>query len=151
MSKIRNLTEQEEKEALALAAELRVTQKDREEVTEMAKLGLGRVKIAKIKNMRHEVFRKIFHKELALGDIECQEKVLKTAFDMAVSGKNTTMTIFYLKTRCGIRDPHVSELHIKAKQPAALTDPMPVDAVSAAAFYQDLISQLTAPQNSVKH
>jgi hypothetical protein len=43
--------------------------------------------------------RKHFHEELALGPVEAKANVMRTLFKMASSGRNPSMTIFWLKTR----------------------------------------------------
>lgn len=43
-------------------------------------------------------------KALELGRSKCDEAILNTAFELAVSGKNVAMTMFYLKCRMGWRE-----------------------------------------------
>jgi hypothetical protein len=49
-------------------------------------------------------------KELASGRVEASSKVQETAFAMANSGKIPAMTIFWLKVRCGWKEPAAVEL-----------------------------------------
>lgn len=86
-----------------------------EEIERMAKLGLPQKHMALIFDMSEETFesRKAKDKRLAhailKGQKEAFGKVLQTAFDMAVSGKQPAMTIFYLKCRLRWKEPKESD------------------------------------------
>jgi hypothetical protein len=70
----------------------------------MAGLGMRHEDIAVVLEIAEKTLRKHFHVELARGAIEANAKVLQTLYGMATSGENTAATIFYAKTRCGLRE-----------------------------------------------
>ena len=71
----------------------------------LAGLGLTVPKIAAYFNMSKATFERRCHQQpdiadaLEKGRAVAQSKVMKTAYDMAVSGKHPVMTIFWLKTQ----------------------------------------------------
>jgi hypothetical protein len=78
------------------------TEKTRKKVKALAGVGLPQEKICTLIGLRStKTLRRYFSKELALGIAESCTGVAKTAFNLASSGKNAAMTIFYLKTRGG--------------------------------------------------
>jgi hypothetical protein len=82
----------------------KVIESDRSNVENMARLGIKHEAIATVLGITAKTLRKHFRKELDLGMINANKEVLKTLFDMAKSGKNTSATIFWAKTRCGMRE-----------------------------------------------
>lgn len=81
-----------------------VTDEQRKWVRTMASLGIPQDDIALLLEVTPKTLRKHFRKELTHGAIEANAKVMETLFAMATSGKNTAATIFYAKTRCGLRE-----------------------------------------------
>jgi hypothetical protein len=81
-----------------------VTDAKRRQVKSMTALGIRQEDIAKLLEMTPKTLRKHFRRELDLGAIEANAKVLESLFEMATSGKNTAATIFWVKTRCGMRE-----------------------------------------------
>jgi len=76
----------------------------RRSVKAMAGLGMRHQDIAVVLEIAEKTLRKHFRVELARGAIEANAKVLQTLYGMATSGENTAATIFYAKTRCGLRE-----------------------------------------------
>ena len=76
----------------------------RRSVKAMAGLGMRHQDIAVVLEIAEKTLRKHFRVELARGGIEANAKVLQTLYGMATSGENTAATIFYAKTRCGLRE-----------------------------------------------
>jgi hypothetical protein len=76
----------------------------RRSVKAMAGLGLRHQDIALVLEISEKTLRKHFRSELTRGAIEANAKVLQTLYGMATSGENTAATIFYAKTRCGLRE-----------------------------------------------
>ncbi len=70
----------------------------------MTALGIRQEDIATLLGMAPKTLRKHYRSELDLGAIEANAKVLESLFRMATSGKNTAATIFWVKTRCGMRE-----------------------------------------------
>lgn len=75
------------------------TKQDLLEIESLAGLGLTQAQIAKIKGISIDILRKYSNNSYQQGKAKAIAKVAKTAFEMAVSGKNTAMTIFFLKTQ----------------------------------------------------
>jgi hypothetical protein len=84
----------------------------RRSVKAMAGLGMRHQDIAVVLEIAEKTLRKHFRVELARGAIEANAKVLQTLYAMATSGENTAATIFYAKTRCGLRErAHEADNH----------------------------------------
>ncbi len=73
--------------------------KDLQEIESMAGLGLTQQQISRIKGISIDTLRKYASDTYQAGKAKAIGMVAKTAYDMATSGKNTAMTIFYLKTQ----------------------------------------------------
>ena len=80
------------------------TRKMRETAKIMAGLGVRTDDIAKVIGITPKTLRKHFRAELDLGMIEANAKVVKSLFQMATSGKNTSAAIFWAETRCGFNE-----------------------------------------------
>jgi len=76
--------------------------------------------IALIVEIAPRTLRKHFRKELDRGMAEANAKVLQTLFGMATSGRNTAATIFWSKTRCGLRERREADEHSVMAPPAVL-------------------------------
>jgi hypothetical protein len=84
----------------------------RRSVKAMAGLGLRHQDIAVVLEIAEKTLRRHFRVELTRGAIEANAKVLQTLYGMATSGENTAATIFYAKTRCGLRErPQEADSH----------------------------------------
>lgn len=71
--------------------------------------GIPQEEIALLLGVTAKTLRKHFRKELTHGTVEAKAKVLETLYGMATSGKNTAATIFYVKTRCGVKEQENTE------------------------------------------
>jgi hypothetical protein len=80
------------------------TDEQRKWVKGISSLGIPQDDIALLLDMTAKTLRKHFRKELTHGSVEAKAKVLETLYGMATSGKNTAATIFYVKTRCGLKE-----------------------------------------------
>lgn len=78
--------------------------KDRAIVRSMASFGIPHDDIAEVLDISDETMRKYYPRELKSAASQANAKVAKTLFAMAVSGKNTAATCFWLKTRAGWRE-----------------------------------------------
>ena len=96
------------------------TPEQRRSVKVMAGLGLRQEHIALIVEIAPRTLRKHFRKELDRGMAEANAKVLQTLFGMATSGRNTAATIFWSKTRCGLRERREADEHSVMAPPAVL-------------------------------
>jgi hypothetical protein len=61
-----------------------------------------------------KTLRKYFRRELLLGATKANSKVAETAYQMAISGKCPTMTIFWLKCRARWRETEHAGLKLVA-------------------------------------
>jgi hypothetical protein len=82
----------------------KATPKSRKLVKTMAALGCRHEDIATLLEITPKTLRKHFRSELDRGMIEANAKVMESLFAMATSGKNTAASIFWAKTRCGLRE-----------------------------------------------
>lgn len=80
------------------------TRKMRETVKIMAGLGVRSDDIAMVIGVAPKTLRRHFRKELDLGMIEANAKVVKSLFEMATSGKSAAAAIFWTKVRCGFNE-----------------------------------------------
>lgn len=66
--------------------------------------------IANILGVSYRSFLRICQRQTEVGDAmnqgrdEAKQRVMQTAYQMAVSGKHPNMTMFYLKTQCKWRE-----------------------------------------------
>ena len=82
----------------------RVTERQRRQVKSMVALGLRQEEISTLLEITPKTLRKHFRSELDRGALEANAEVMRSLFKMATSGKNTAATIFWVKTRCGLRE-----------------------------------------------
>lgn len=80
------------------------TEEIRKVVTAMSALGCRHDDIATVLEVSPKTLRKHFRKELDRGAIEANKKVMETLFEMATSKQHVAATIFWAKTRCGMRE-----------------------------------------------
>ena len=73
-------------------------------VKSLTAYGVKQEDIAKLLGLSTKTLRKYFREELTRGSIEAIARVGQTLYQLAISGKNLTATIFYLKTRGGWRE-----------------------------------------------
>lgn len=81
-----------------------VTAKNRKLVKTMSALGCRHEDIATLLEITPKTLRKHFRSDLDCGSIEANAKVMQSLFTMATSGKNTAASIFWAKTRCGLKE-----------------------------------------------
>lgn len=86
------------------------TKERREEVQQLAGLGSRDEDIAGYLGIARATLQKHFRRELDIGRFIADQQVKKTAFNMATSGKDTALTIFWLKTRCGWKETSVVQV-----------------------------------------
>jgi hypothetical protein len=82
----------------------RLSKQDISEIEMLAGLGLAQEQIADIKGICVETLVKYAGKAYQVGKAKAIARVSKTAFEMAASGKQPSMTMFYLKTQAGWRE-----------------------------------------------
>ncbi len=86
------------------------TEERRRTVMAMSGYGIKHKAIATVLGLRSEkTLRKYFRKELDRGAIDAMTQVFQTLYQMATSGKHVAATIFWIKTRGGLREIHVVE------------------------------------------
>lgn len=94
---------------------LELTQEQLEKIETMAGLGLTNQQMASLLDMSKKTFERRMQDTvggsdaLLKGRAKASSQVLKSAFQQATSGKNPTMTIFWLKCREGWKDTSVVE------------------------------------------
>lgn len=81
-----------------------VTEKGRRMVKSMAAMGCRHEEIATLVEVTPKTLRKHYRVELDRGAIEANAKVMQSLFTMATSGKSAAATIFWAKTRCGMKE-----------------------------------------------
>lgn len=84
--------------------QFQVTEKQRQQVKNMAALGLRQEEIATLLEITPKTLRKHFRDELDRGALEANAAVMGSLLQLATSGKNASATIFWVKTRCGLRE-----------------------------------------------
>ena len=94
-----------------------VTERQRRQVKSMVALGLRQEEIATLLEMTPKTLRKHFRSELDKGALEANTEVMRSLFKMATSGKNTAATIFWVKTRCGLRERARGEQEVGQEVP----------------------------------
>lgn len=77
------------------------TESDRRMVELCAMGGIKQEDIAKALGISPPTLRKHFRDELDVAYLRANAKVVQSAYEQAVSGKSTAMTIFWLKARMG--------------------------------------------------
>lgn len=80
------------------------TAEDRAKVKAAAGFGLTHERIAQLMGLSEKTLRRRYRAELDSGMATAHFNVAKTTYEQAVSGKNPTMTIWYEKTRMGMRE-----------------------------------------------
>lgn len=94
------------------------TNEQRGIVKSMAAMGIPHEQIAlKIAVRSPKTLRKHFRQELDLGATEANYKVMSTLFQMATSGEHPVATIFWAKTRIGLRE-HSPIEHVPTASPS---------------------------------
>lgn len=95
-----------------------VTQECRNDVISLASLGFRHEDIAKRLKISEKMLKKHFRSELDSEPIRVNEEVMQSLLDMARSGKNTTATLFWAKTRCGLSEaPQEKALETSERPP----------------------------------
>ena len=81
------------------------TEEQRRVVRSMAAYGMKQEEIAKVMGVcSPKTLRKHFREELDLAAIEANSQVAQTMYKLAISGRNPTSTMFWLKCRSGWRE-----------------------------------------------
>jgi hypothetical protein len=76
------------------------TPEQRSQVKALAGLGLRQEDICTIIGVRSpKTLRRLYQRELASGAVETTTKIRRTAFQLAISGRDPRSTIFWLRTR----------------------------------------------------
>jgi len=88
------------------------TDEQRKLVRHLAILGVRHDDIAKVVGIGDAALRRHYRRELTLGMVEANGKVVETLYQMAVSGRHPAATIFWAKARCGWREAGVDQEHI---------------------------------------
>ena len=81
-----------------------VTDKKRQYARTLAAMGLPHDDIATLVGASPKTLRKYFAAELQHSPLEANAKVMETLYTMATSGANTSASIFWAKSRCGMKD-----------------------------------------------
>ncbi len=81
-----------------------VSEKSRRMVKSLAAMGCRHEEIATLVEVTPKTLRKYYRVELDRGAIEANAKVMQSLFTMATSGRSAAATIFWAKTRCGLRE-----------------------------------------------
>lgn len=96
----------------------------RSRVKALAGLGLRQEEICALIGLRSpKTLRRHYSRELSAGVVEAATKVRQTAFQLAMSGRDTRSTIFWLKTRSrgssptDLEDQIIEEFVIEDYQP----------------------------------
>jgi len=84
------------------------TDKDRQEISFMAAIGIPHHTIARIKGTTEKTLRKACKEELELGHVKVKAAVAGALYNKAIGG-NVTAMIFYLKTQAGWKETTVNE------------------------------------------
>lgn len=121
---------------------IKLSAKDMQEIETMAGLGMRDRDIAAIKELSQATLQRRCGKRLKLGRAKAKTNVQQTAYNMAKSGDFPTMTMFWLKTRCGWREKNRVELTGKDGKPltaVTATTKLPSDPIEAAKIYQQIM------------
>ena len=79
----------------------KLSKQELDEIEALAGLGLTQQQIADVKEICIDTLRKYAIKAYHKGKSKAVARVAKTCFEMASSGKQPVMTMFYLKTQAG--------------------------------------------------
>lgn len=80
-------------------------------VQALAQYGVPEQQIAYIVGMKDtRTLHKLYDDELKKGRASADSKLLQTAYSMAVDDKNTSMLIFLMKTRLGMKETNAVEV-----------------------------------------
>lgn len=100
--------------------QFRATEKQREEVKGMVACGMRQEDIAMLLNIAPNTLRKHFKSELDRGALEANAAVMKSLYQLAISGKNASAAIFWAKTRCGMRERAKGEEAVSQDVPSLI-------------------------------
>jgi hypothetical protein len=81
---------------------------EREQVRNWASTGAAEEDIAVQLDIPVKRVRKLFRRELQLGEAGGKQRVLDKLHEVATSGSNITAMIFWVKSKCGWRDSGAS-------------------------------------------
>jgi len=81
------------------------TDDDRKKVRTLIGFGLTGEQVAEVMGISRDTLYKYCKKEIDAGRPAAVAQVAQQAFKMAMSGKNTAMTIFWLKTQAHWKEP----------------------------------------------
>ncbi len=95
----------------------------KERVRALARIGAADQDIADELQIPLKRLQKRFKRELEQATAQGKTGVLQKLYDMAISGSNTTATVFWIKAKCGWRDTG------KAETPAPEWPPFVVQCV----------------------
>lgn len=112
-------------------------------LTKAASLGMRNKDIAAVEGIPNSTLTRKYAAELAEGRAHGKMTIMKTAFQMAESGKFPTMTIFFLKTKCGWREKDRPKFGDENQQKSLTQqvwpDKLPVDPIEASKVYQKIM------------
>lgn len=78
--------------------------KDKQQVSVLGALGLKDEQIALVLGVSESTLQKYYNTELKSGRVLALARVGQTAYNMAISGEQPAMTMFFLKCRGGWRE-----------------------------------------------
>jgi Helix-turn-helix domain of resolvase len=115
------------------------TDEQRDEVMMMAACGIPIETIARIMRLSHTTLYKYYRDELENGATRANVKVAGSLFRKATSDSlgSVTAAIFWLKTRCGWKEPPVTidqTLQLLGKKASEMTDDELVALIARATF-----------------
>lgn len=122
-----------------MSKKIEITDRDRAEIEEMAKVGLRPSEISVIKGLSVIWLNRHCKKEMRRGRKAGNMALLKTAYRMAVDKENTTMAIFLLKTRCGMREKERVKITVENKEHNRKREELPTDPIKASSVYLEHI------------
>jgi len=123
--------------------QLKITDKDRREIFEMASRGMRYADIAIIKDISLATLKRRCKRELSRGKRIGIDGLLQTAYHMANDLKNPTMMCFLLKTQGGLREKSQVNMTVNEKKSKESTkrESMPNDPILAAKTYREIITR----------
>jgi len=83
-----------------------ITDKQKKQVEALAGYGMSDKDIANVVGLSESTLQRHCREPLEQGRAKAKSQVSQTAFQMAVSGKQPAMTMFWLKTQCRWREVH---------------------------------------------
>lgn len=118
-----------------------------ENVWYMKMCGATTPRIADVLGLTVDQVNNHYSHELSTAKLSANAEVMKTAYLMAVSGKSPALTIFWLKTQCGLRETTRHEVvNIDSRIVDVITEwRQETDSVGDEA-YNGLVSRLAALQ-----